>query len=156
MKWFRNVMMFVALGISIVCLYNFWMELSRYRDADRGNKAVVEVVSADEFDGEINFEKLWRFNPDVVGWIYQKGTSINYPVVKCDNNRRYLNENLQGDYSVMGTLFIDANNQDNLEDFNTIIYGHHIKDPKQSMFGSFKNYFCKKGYYEKHKRFENN
>lgn len=154
MKWFRNVMMFVALGISIFCIYNFWTEFSKYRDADRGNKAVVEAVSADEFDGEIDFEKLWRINQDVVGWIYQNGTNINYPVVKSDNNRRYLNENLQVDYSVMGTLFIDANNKDNLEVFNTIIYGHHMKDPKQSMFGSIKNYFCKKGYYEKHKRFE--
>ena len=54
----------------------------------------------------------------------------------------------------MGTLFIDANNKDNLEDFNTIIYGHHMKDPMHSMFGSLKNYFYKSGYYERHKQFE--
>ena len=40
----------------------------------------------------------------------------------------------------MGTLYIDANNKDNLEDFNTIIYGHHMKDPMHSMFGSLNEY----------------
>lgn len=149
-------MIFIALGISIMCAYNFGTELNKYVEADQENKAVVEVASpcADEFNGRIDFEKLLKMNPDVVGWLYQNGTSINYPVVKCDNNQRYLKENIQGEYSVMGTLFVDANNKDNLEDFNTIIYGHHMKDPKQSMFGSLKNYLYKYGYYEKHKRFE--
>lgn len=156
MKHVRKMMIFIALGISIMCAYNFVTELNKYVEAEHDNKAVVEVASpcADEFNGRIDFEKLWKINPDVVGWIYQNGTSINYPVVKCDNNLRYLNENLQGEYSIMGTLFIDANNKDNFEDFNTIIYGHHMKDLKQSMFGSFKNYFYKSGYYEKHNQFE--
>lgn len=135
-------------------IYNFGTELNKYREADLGNKAVIEAASAESFDGEIDFEKLRKINPDVVGWLYQNETNINYPVVKCDNNLKYLKENIQGEYSVMGTLFIDANNKDNLEDFNTIIYGHHMKDPKQSMFGSLKNYLYKNGYYEKHKRFE--
>lgn len=131
------------MGISIVCIYNFGIELNKYVEADQENKAVIEVASADEFNGEINFEKLWKINLDVVGWIYQNGTSINYPVVKCDNNLKYLNENLQGEYSIMGTLLIDANNKDNLEDFNTTIYGHHMKDPMQSMFGSIKITFTR-------------
>lgn len=154
MNQIKKVLPFIALVISILCIYNFGTELNKYREADLGNKAVIEAASAESFDGEIDFEKLWKINPDVVGWIYQNGTSINYPVVKCDNNLKYLNENLQGEYSIMGTLFIDANNKDNLEDFNTVIYGHHMKDPMQSMFGSLKNYFYKSGYYEKHKQFE--
>lgn len=154
MKHIRKIILFVALGISIICIYNFGTEFNKYVEADQKNKAVIEVASADEFNGEIDFEKLWKINPDVVGWIYQNETNINYPVVKCNNNLKYLNENLQGEYSIMGTLFIDANNKDNLEDFNTIIYGHHMKDPMQSMFGSLKNYFYKSRYYEKHKQFE--
>ena len=154
MNQIKKILPFIALGISILCIYNFGTELNKYREADLGNKAVIEAASAESFDGEIDFENLWKINPDVVGWLYQTGTSINYPVVKCDNNLKYLKENIQGEYSVMGTLFIDANNKDNLEDFNTIIYGHHMKDLKQSMFGSFKNYFYKSGYYEKHKQFE--
>lgn len=138
MKLIRKMIIFIALGISIVCIYNFGTELNKYVEADQENKAVIEAASADKFNREIDFEKLRKINPDIVGWIYQNGTSINYPVVKCNNNLKYLNENLQGEYSIMGTLFIDANNKDNLEDFNTIIYGHHMKDLKQSMFGSFK------------------
>ena len=132
MKHIGKIILFIALGISIICIYNFGTELNKYVEADQENKAVIEAASADESNGEIDFEKLWKINPDVVGWIYQNGTSINYPVVKCDSNLKYLNENLQGEYSIMGTLFIDANNKDNLKDFNTIIYGHHMKDPKYS------------------------
>lgn len=154
MNQIKKILPFIALGISILCIYNFGTELNKYREADLGNKAVMEAASAENFDGEIDFENLWKINPDVVGWLYQTGTSINYPVVKCDNNLKYLKENIQGEYSIMGTLFVDANNNDNLEDFNTIIYGHHMKDPMQSMFGSLKNYFYKSGYYEKHKQFE--
>lgn len=154
MNQIKKILPFIALGISILCIYNFGTELNKYREADLANKAVIEAASAESFNGEIDFENLWKINPDVVGWLYQTGTSINYPVVKCDNNLKYLKENIQGEYSVMGTLFVDANNNDNLEDFNTIIYGHHMKDPKQSMFGSLKNYLYKNGYYEKHKRFE--
>lgn len=148
------MIVFIALVISIMCVYNFGTEVNKYVEADLSNNEVKKTASADEFNGEIDFEKLWKINPDVVGQIYQNKTSINYPVVKCDNSPRYLNENLQGQYSIMGTLFIDANNKDNLEDFNTIIYGHHMKDLKQSRFGSFKNYFYKSGYYEKHRQFE--
>lgn len=60
MKHIRKIILFVALGISIVCIYNFGIELNKYVEADQENKAVieVEVASADEFNGEIDFEKL--------------------------------------------------------------------------------------------------
>ena len=60
MKHIRKMIIFIALGISIMCAYNFVTELNKYVEADHDNKAVVEVASpcADEFNGEIDFEKL--------------------------------------------------------------------------------------------------
>lgn len=58
MKHIRKIILFVALGISIVCIYNFGIELNKYVEADQENKAVIEVASVDEFNGEIDFEKL--------------------------------------------------------------------------------------------------
>ena len=78
MKHIRKIMIFIALVISMTCVYNFGTELNKYVEADHDNKAVVEVASADEFNGRIDFEKLREINPDVVGWINQNGTSINY------------------------------------------------------------------------------
>ena len=56
MKHIRKIILFVAFGISIVCIYNFGIELNKYVEADQENKAVIEVASADEFNGEIDFE----------------------------------------------------------------------------------------------------
>ena len=58
MKHIRKTILFVAFGISIVCIYNFGIELNKYVEADQENKAVIEVASADEFNGELDFEKL--------------------------------------------------------------------------------------------------
>ena len=61
-----------------MCVYNFGTELNKYVEADLSNKEVKKTVSANEFNGEIDFEKLWKINPDAVGWIYQNETSIKH------------------------------------------------------------------------------
>lgn len=50
-----------------MCVYNFGTELNKYVEADLSNNEVKKTASADEFNGEIDFEKLWKINPDVVG-----------------------------------------------------------------------------------------
>lgn len=155
MKKIGVVILTAALiAVMIFCGHGIWDEMSEYKEADDINKGIAEEARADKFDGNIDFEALWKINPDVAGWLYSEDTSINYPVVKCDSNSKYLRRDLHGNYSISGTLFIDADNSDNLQDFNTIIYGHHMKDPKQTMFGSFRNYIGNQKYYEKHKQLE--
>ncbi len=67
MKHIRKMIVFIALVISIMCVYNFGTELNKYVEADLSNNEVKKTASADEFNGEIDFEKLWKINPDVVG-----------------------------------------------------------------------------------------
>lgn len=78
MKHIRKMIIFIPLVISIMCVYNFGTELNKYVEADLSNKEVKKTVSANEFNGEIDFEKLWKINPDAVGWIYQNETSIKH------------------------------------------------------------------------------
>ena len=66
-KHIRKMIVFIALVISIMCVYNFETELNKYVEADLSNNEVKKTASADEFNGEIDFEKLWKINPDVVG-----------------------------------------------------------------------------------------
>ncbi|MBQ0026694.1 MAG: class B sortase [Lachnospiraceae bacterium] len=86
-------------------------------------EATTEAVAQKEID----FEALWELNKDVVGWIEPPGTIINYPIAQGIDNGQYLRTLLNGEYHRFGTLFIDYANSPDFSDFNTIIYGHHIK-----------------------------
>lgn len=96
---------------------------------------------------KIDFEELQKISRDVVAWIYIPGTEINYVIAQTDNNSYYLDSRLDGEHSAEGTLFMDYQNAPDLSDWNTLIYGHHMKNG--TMFGSLKNYKEQK-YYESH------
>lgn len=96
----------------------------------------------------VNFNELLSENEEVVAWLYSENTPINYPVVQTDDNESYLHSDLNGNYLINGTLFVDFRNQQIEKDLNYIIYGHSMNN--QSMFGSLLNYKNQK-YYDEHK-----
>ena len=95
----------------------------------------------------IDFSKLTAENEDIVGWIYSQDTPINYPVVQTNNNSKYLHSDLNGNYLINGTIFVDYRNQEIGKDLNYIVYGHSMNN--ESMFGSLLNY-KEQSYYESH------
>lgn len=96
---------------------------------------------------QVDFEALWRINPDVVAWLYCEDTAINYPVVQGKDNEQYLRRLIDGTWNIAGSLFLDSNNQPGFVDHNNIIYGHNLKD--KSMFWCIAEY-KKQDYYEEH------
>jgi len=96
---------------------------------------------------EVDFQELWRNYPDITGWLYCPGTSINYPVVQTDNNQYYMHRLPNGEESAGGSLFVDCTNAWDFSDPNSVIYGHDMKDG--SMFGYLHN-FDSQSYYEDH------
>jgi sortase B len=110
--------------------------------------------AADKYTGEgskvpitVDFKKLQKENPDVVGWIYCEGTEINYPVLQGKDNDQYLHTDYKGDYNIDGSIFVDADNTPGFTDSNTIIYGHHMNSG--AMFAGLVNW-ADQEYYEKH------
>ncbi len=97
---------------------------------------------------DIDFEVLNQENQDIVGWIYLENSPINYPVVQSNDNEYYLHRLINGEYNLAGSIFMDYRNNSNLEDNNTIIYGHNMKN--NTMFGSLQEYKAQE-YYENHK-----
>lgn len=95
----------------------------------------------------IDFDTLLSENADVVGWIYCPDTPINYPVVQAEDNSKYLRRDLNGNYLVSGTVFVDYRNGPIVEDANYILYGHNMKDG--SMFSSLAKY-KQQSYYDEH------
>ena len=96
---------------------------------------------------QVDFDALCASNPDVIAWIYCPDTPINYPVVQSSDNDYYLRRLLDGSWNTAGTLFMDYRNASNLTDWNSIIYGHNLKN--STMFGTLLHY-QEQSYFEAH------
>lgn len=65
--------------------------------------------------------------PDLYGWIYAEGTTINYPIMQSNDNEFYLNNSPYGRPLINGSIFADYRNDKNiLMNFNTVMYGHNL------------------------------
>lgn len=100
----------------------------------------VEEEPAIEVEAPItvDFQSLKEYNPDIIGWIYCPDTTINYPVLKAENNDYYLRRMADRKYNIAGSIFMDFRNKGDFSDINTIIYGHNMKN--STMFSDITNY----------------
>ena len=105
------------------------------------------ITKDDGIPETVNFDALHKISGDAVAWIYAPDSEINYVIAQTDNNRYYLDNQINGGFSMGGTIFVNSDNHADLSDWNTIIYGHYMKNGM--MFGSIKNYDSQ-DYYEKH------
>jgi len=65
-------------------------------------------------------------NPDYVFWIRIDGTGISYPVVRGDDNEKYLSTSFSGESNPVGALFMDFRNE--LTSPHILIYGHNLQE----------------------------
>lgn len=93
---------------------------------------------------DINFTELSRVNNDVVAWLIVDSTNINYPIVKTSDNDFYLNHNFNKINDSNGWTFMDYRNSGNMDDENTIFYGHNLMN--KTSFGSISSIFTDKWY----------
>lgn len=85
-----------------------------------------------------NILDLQKQNADVVGWLTVPATDVDYPFVQGNDNSYYLHRDLNESYASAGTIFIDYRCEKDFSGFNTILYGHHMKNG--SMFRTLKNF----------------
>lgn len=96
---------------------------------------------------ETNLEALREVNEDVLGWIMIPDTPLDYPLVQGEDNEYYLERDWKGEKNVAGSIFLEQINDKDFKHFNTVIYGHRMKNG--SMFGSLRHY-SQKSYWEQH------
>ena len=75
---------------------------------------------------------------DIIGYVYSPGTPISYPIAYDGNNDYYLHHDLYGNYSVYGTIFLDARANRDFTSQSNMLYGHHMENSK--MFGDLDLY----------------
>ncbi len=80
--------------------------------------------------------KLAEENGDLVGWISFEGLDMEYPVMQGEDDEEYLYHTFWGEYNRGGSIFMEAQNTGDWNDFHTIVYGHNMRNG--SMFGRLK------------------
>ena len=126
---------FLLLCIAVFCIsaYKLYGYYKSYKEAkDTYEKIKKDNVKKTNGDRTIDFDKLRAKNPDIVGWVYAKGTGIDYPIVQGKDNEEYLHMDYNKKKSSSGTIFLDHGCDKSFISDNNIIYGHHMKT--HSMF----------------------
>ena len=152
-----NVVLVIAVVVFLFSVYKLISIYSEYHKGDKEYDNIVEEAieiqssKAEESEKEelqkpkvhttlkVDFDKLNKINKDVIGWIqFDEPERINYPVVKGEDNDKYLTATFEGKKNSSGAIFMDANNSGEFADRNTFIYGHNMKNG--SMFGQLRKY----------------
>ncbi len=147
---FKIVIILLLLAVIVFSGYKLWNINKNYADEAKLHGELLEYkpaepsesadTSPEQPEGIVNQEvvDLQAQYPDAVGWLTVPGTKIDYPFVWYEDNDYYLRRDINGDYAVAGTVFMDYRCNKDFTSQNTIIYGHHMKNG--SMFQSLKNF----------------
>lgn len=119
-------------------------------DTSKHNMNKNNIKDAKNSLDDIEFEKLKKLkeiNKDVTGIINVKNTNIYYPIMKSKDNLDYLRKNINGNYDLNGSIFLDYECNIANSD-NTIIYGHNMES--DNMFSDLIKYNDRK-FFDTHK-----
>lgn len=96
----------------------------------------AEEESKIEVALDIDVDALSKINEDFVGWIYYEPLELSYPIVRGTDNDYYTQYTFENEKNSSGAIFLDFLNKPDFSHFNTIIYGHNMRNG--TMFGSLK------------------
>jgi len=146
----KNLILYLFMGVFSITLlfsiYKIYTITSSYNEGANTYQAIKTHVKKSE--KEIDFDKLKEINKDVIGWIYSKDTTIDYPVVQGSDNSYYLSHLFDNTPNSSGSIFMDYTKNKNFTSKNTVLYGHHMKNG--TMFQSLMGY-KDPSYYNSHK-----
>lgn len=144
----NGIVNLMVLGIILLFIafsgYALWDSRQLYNAADSAQYEIYKPEVGKETE---SFEELRGMNEEVFAWLTVYGTNIDYPVTQGGDNAKYINTNAYGEYSLAGSIFLDYRNHAGFQDFNSILYGHHME--RQEMFGEI-GYFADKDYFDSH------
>lgn len=155
----KIVIEIVLVVIMLVCIANMVSYFVREKRAaavyeDMQKESVITGTVLNDIENEeasflyaqmpqVDFEMLWETNPDICAWIYIPNTQVNYPVLQNSKatepyDTYYLKHTVDGQSGLPGAIYIEPCNRKNFVDYNTVLYGHHMKNG--SMFASLDSY----------------
>ena len=147
-RMINNILLIICIFIFCISTWKLYGYYRSYKKAkDTYSKIAKENVKISKNERKIDFKKLKSQNQDIAGWIYIRGTTIDYPIVQGKDNEEYLNQDFNKKKSSSGTIFLDNNCKKDFTSDNNIIYGHHMKNG--TMFAQLLK-FREKSFLKKH------
>lgn len=113
-------------------------EIKDAADSENTEEVVEEVIEGPQIavDLDIDYDALTKINGDFVGWIYYAPLELSYPIVRGIDNEYYTRYTFENEKNSSGAIFMDFLNKPDFSHFNTIIYGHNMRNG--TMFGCLK------------------
>lgn len=87
---------------------------------------------------DVDWSGLKAENADIIGWIEVPAVDIAYPVLQGNDNQEYLHKTVSGEWRTAGSIFLDSENNPDMTDLHSIIYGHNMRNG--SMFAALKQF----------------
>ncbi len=154
------VVLGVAISVFIACAIYFISDYMHYRsitDIGAYGNSTTSSEAKKPVDVPVNFEELKKVNDDIYAWISIAGEDpdkplVDYPILQSkpeEDDNFYLNHNVNKKSSVYGAIYTQNYNKKDFSDFNTLIYGHDMRNG--TMFGSLENKYRNKEYFENHR-----
>lgn len=147
-RMINNILLIICIFIFCISTWKLYGYYRSYKKAkDTYSKIAKENVKISKNERKIDFKKLKSQNQDIAGWIYIRGTTIDYPIVQGKDNEEYLHQDFNKKKSSSRTIFLDNNCKKDFTSDNNIIYGHHMKNG--TMFAQLLK-FREKSFLKKH------
>lgn len=144
-KFIRIILEIIMVIFFLLGGYILWHTWMVYHSAF--DLSGVEQYKPELAEEGMSLEEIRKINPDVIGWISIDGTHIDYPLLQGRDNQEYLNKDINGDFALHGSIYLDSLNNRDFSDSYNIIYGHHMDNG--GMFGDIVKFKDEK-YFESH------
>lgn len=145
------IVLIVAIACFLSCVGYFLIDYLHYKSMTdiSGAQGNTSNLSSEKKQVQVpvDFEELKKVNPDIYAWIRipyadeEDKYIADYPILQSndeDGKSYYLNHNVNRKSSVYGSIYTQDYNKKDFNDFNTLIYGHNMKNG--TMFGTLKKY----------------
>ncbi len=130
----------VSVVVLLVCIIGaaiFW--LTREKEPEKTLQQEPEPIVLDEpvedepeeevYESPIDFAYWKSVNDDVYAWIRIEDTNIDYPILQsATDDSYYLEHTIDGVTGYPGSIYTEKVNAKDFSDFNTLIYGHDMRD----------------------------
>lgn len=91
-------------------------------------------------------------NSHVIALLDIPGTETRYPILlHPSEDNYYLDITIDGEYGLPGSLYVNSMEGKNFDTFNTVIYGHNMRDG--TFFGNLKAYY-ERAYLDSHREID--
>lgn len=144
LSWVLYLILVPALAL---CGYVMWDSYQIYAGASASDALLQYKPEENGGLTSPSLEELALVNPDVRAWLTVYDTPIDYPVLQGDDNVKYVNTDVYGEFRLSGSIFLDAANAPDFSDSYSLLYGHHMEN--DAMFGILDD-FLQPEYFDEH------